>query len=151
VPASPKSWAESDTETISSGARPTFDEKADTAGPVFGGAAAEKADGTGGRLVVLGALQFATNDLVSLPDEELLRRGVVVSRFPGNAELVQNSVFWLARQEPMIAISPAAMEVSRIGPIADGKLKALRVGLLLIALPGAVLLAGVMTYFARRD
>ncbi|HLL87815.1 MAG TPA: hypothetical protein VK324_00780, partial [Tepidisphaeraceae bacterium] len=151
IPTTPKSWGESDTEDVFAGNKPTFDEKADTAAPVFGGAAAEKADGTGGRLVVLGSLEFATNQLVILPDEELLRRGVLVARFPGNAELVQNSVFWLARQEPMIAISPAAMEVSRIGPMSDATLRAWRVGLLLIALPGAVLAAGVMTYFARRD
>jgi hypothetical protein len=150
VPQSPKSWAESDAEGVFSGKDPTFDEKADTAGPLFGGAVAEKTDGPG-RVVALGSLEFARNQLVGLPDQDLLQRGVLVARFPGNAELVTNAVFWLAKMEPMIAISPAAMEVSRIGPMSDATLKAWRVGVLLVALPGAVLAAGILTYFARRD
>jgi hypothetical protein len=51
----------------------------------------------------------------------------------------------------MIAISPNAMEVSRIADMSDTKLNAWRVGLLLVGLPGLVILSGIGMYFARRD
>jgi hypothetical protein len=81
----------------------------------------------------------------------MAKRRVIVSRFPGNSELFTNSVFWLAKMEPMIAISPTAMQVSRIAPMSDTALAGWRVGVLLILLPGLVLAAGILMYFARRD
>jgi hypothetical protein len=110
-------------------------------------------DGGGARVVAIGGLELAINDIVTLPDPKLLQRErpIVVARFPGNGELIANSVFWLAKLEPLIAISPAAMEVSRIKPMSDGTLKAWRVGALLVGLPGLVIAAGALVYFARRD
>ena len=72
-------------------------------------------------------------------------------RFPGNSELFMNSIYWLSRQETMIAISPAAMDVSRIGDMSRGAQSFWRVGVLLIGLPGLVIVAGAMVWFARRD
>jgi hypothetical protein len=115
--------------------------------PLFAGAVVEKEDGNG-RLVVIGSLQFAINTFINFPD---LRFQRPVARFPGNAELFCNSVLWLSKMEPMLAISPAAMEVSRIREISPGALQFWRVGVLLIALPGMVILAGILMYFARRD
>jgi hypothetical protein len=150
LPTTPKSWAERDVESTLQGNPVTFDESAgDVPGPVFGGAAGER-DGAG-RVVAIGSLQFATNQIIALPDPDMLRRGLLVARFPGNAELIANSVFWLAKMEPMIAISPAAMEVSRIEPMSPGALRVWRIGGLLIGLPGAVILAGTLVYFMRRD
>ena len=60
----------------------------------------------------------------------------------------RRSAHWAAA---WIAISPAAMEVSRIGPISPGMLQFWRVGVLLIGLPALVLLAGVGVYWSRRD
>ena len=62
-----------------------------------------------------------------------------------------NSIYWLSRQETMIAISPAAMDVSRIGDMSRGTQSFWRVGVLLIGLPGAVIAAGALVWFARRD
>jgi hypothetical protein len=155
LPTEPRSWGERNVEPALSGDPVTFDEKsdapggADIPGPIFVGAASERKEG--GRVVALGSIQFVTNQILQIPDPELARRGVLVSRFPANAELIANSVFWLAKMETMIAISPAAMEVSRIGPMSDTTLKAWRVGGLLIGLPGAVIVAGALVYFARRD
>lgn len=151
IPQQPKAWAETDMSSVSRpGVTPNFDEKTgDIAGPLFGGAALER-EGKG-RLVVIGSLQFATDGLISIPDEEMLQRGVFVARFPANAELVTNSIFWLAKMEPMIAISPAAMEVSRIGPISPGLLTFWRVGVLLVGLPALVVLAGVGVYVSRKN
>jgi ABC-type uncharacterized transport system involved in gliding motility auxiliary subunit len=150
-------WGERDTEAASQGQPVTFEAAGkdgaagDIPGPIFVGAAGEK-DG-GGRVVVIGGLELALNDIVTLPDSKLLQRErpILVARFPGNGELLANSVFWLARLEPLIAISPAAMEVSRIQPMSDGTLKAWRIGALLVGLPGIVIAAGAFVYFARRD
>ena len=107
----------------------------------------------GGRLVVIAA-PFPLDewtDPLRRPDPTLLKQRILASRFPGNMELFCNSVFWLAKMEPMIAISPAAMEVARIEPMGEGALRFWRVGGLLIGLPALVVVAGAMVYFARRD
>ncbi len=124
----------------------------DIPGPLFAAAASEKESG-GGRVVAIGGLEIAVNGLIDMPDPQLAarERPILVSRFPGNAEFIANSVFWLARLEPLIAISPAAMEVSRIQPMSEGTLRAWRVGALLVGLPGLVIAAGAFVYFARRD
>jgi hypothetical protein len=152
LPTEPKSWGETNLEGLSAGNNEAaqFDEKTDVAGPIFGGAVAEK-DGGGGRLVVIASPMFAFDRYLNEPDPNLLRRGVIVSRFPANAELFNNAVFWLSKMEPMIAISPAAMEVSRIEPIKPVALRVWREGLLMIGLPMAVILAGALVWFARRD
>lgn len=145
-----KAWGETDFEALQTGEAVKFDAGRDVAGPIYGGAVAEKPGGA--RVVVLGSVRFAIDRVLNDVDPELYRsRGLVVSQYPANAELFANSLFWLAKQEPMLAISPAAMEVPRIQPISQGSLKAWRVGGLLIGLPGIVILAGVMVWFARRD
>jgi hypothetical protein len=150
IPQNLKNWGERDSQSISDD-KPKFDEtgpNADVPPPLFAGAVAEK-DKT--RLVVIGNLYGFTNQALTLPDEEMLKRGILVSRFPGNGELFANAVFWLDRMEPMIAISPAAMQVSRIADMSDTSLAFWRVGVLMILLPGLVVAAGIMMYFARRD
>ena len=152
IPRQPQSWGETDIEALSAGNNDAikFDEKADVGGDIFGGAVAEKPSG-GARLVVIASPMFAFDRYLNEPDMNMLRRGVVVSRFPANAELFNNAVFWLAKMEPMIAISPAAMEVSRIEPIKPAALSVWRNGFLMIGLPMAVVLAGALVWFARRD
>ena len=152
IPNELKAWAETDLQSLMAGesAVPTFDAASGDVGqPLFAGAVLDRQGK--GRLVVLGGLQFARNEYLNLLDDDMARRGVIAARFPANAELVMNSLFWLAKMEPMIAISPAAMEVSRIGPIAPATLSFWRVGVLLIGLPLIVVLAGVTVYINRRD
>jgi hypothetical protein len=152
IPTDPKAWAESDAESAASreGTPPTFDaSKGDAPGPLYAGAVAER-EGKG-RLVVVGGLDFMANNFVNILDKDLAARQVYAARFPANSELVTNSVFWLAKLDPMIAISPTAMEVSRIGPISPGMLSFWRVGVLLIGLPVLVVLAGAGVYLSRRD
>lgn len=145
-----KVWGETDIRGLSQGGSAQFDPAADLSGPLFAGAAAAKADG-GARLVVIGAGRFAFNAELTEPDPELYRQDVNVARFPANGELFANSIFWLAGMDAMIAISPAAMEVSRIGPISPGMLNFWRVGVLLVGIPGAVVLAGLLVFLRRRD
>jgi hypothetical protein len=154
APSSPDSWGETDLTSIESS--PKFDKDTDIAAPIYAGAVAEK---SGQRVVCMGSeptFMGSTGDLqnniVDFPDQELSQKqGIIVPQFPGSADFFMNSVFWLSHQETMIAISPAAMNVSRIGDMSKATLRFWDVGVLLIGLPGLVLLAGAGVYFSRRD
>jgi hypothetical protein len=154
APAAPESWGETDLTSIEN--QPTFDKDADIAGPIYAGAVAEKA---GQRVVCMGSeptFMGSTGDLqqniVDFPDQELSqKKGIYVPQFPGSADFFMNSVFWLSHQDTMIAISPAAMNISRIGEMSKGVQRFWDIGVLLIGLPGLVLLAGAGVYFSRRD
>ena len=105
-----------------------------------------------GRLVVIGSMRFATTALVTFPDQKIYdRTKQLVSRFPGNGELFTNSIFWLAKMEKMIALSPSALDTPRIRPMAPGMLAFWRIGVLLIGLPGLALVAGFAVWRSRRD
>jgi hypothetical protein len=155
VPETLKVWGETNVEAAMNGDEVKYDPPkgatrgGDTPPPLYGGTIVEKQGG--GRLVVYGCIQFALNQMIAYPDERLARQGIFVARFPGNSELFLNSVFWLARQEPMISISPTAMEVSRIKEIPKGVLGVWRVGVLLVLLPLLVVGAGVFMFMRRRD
>jgi hypothetical protein len=72
----------------------------------------------------------------------------VSDRFPGNAELFTNSVFWVAGMDHLISISPEALHARRIGDLGSAELP-LRV-LVIAGLPSLVLLVGIIVYVARR-
>jgi hypothetical protein len=143
VPEKLKVWGETNMESL---AEPKFDKDADIGPPLFWGSVVEKQGG--GRLVVIGSVALAVDQFISFSDSRS-RSGA--TRFPGNGELLMNSIFWLSKMEPMIAISPAAMDVNRIKQINPGPLNFWRVGVLLVILPGMVLLAGATIYAKRRD
>jgi hypothetical protein len=63
--------------------------------------------------------------------------------FPGNAELLEASVYWLAGQDDRIAQSPTARAVPVIGPLDPGTRSGLR-WLVLAGLPGLTLAAGIL-------
>jgi len=167
IPTLPKAWGERDFATLSRDDDPTYTPgtgaRDDMAGPLYLGAAAERTGGAattgpttaasrGGRLVVLGSAWFAFDQFINFPDLKLRDKYKVnVARFPGNGELFTNSVFWLSHKEGMMALSPAAMEVSRIAPLSPGALNFWRVGVLLIGLPALSIIAGFFVFFARRD
>jgi hypothetical protein len=154
APSSPESWGETDLTSIEND--PKFDKDADIAAPIYAGAMAEK---SGQRVVCmgseptfLGSTGDRTNNIVDFYDQELAeKKGILVPQFPGSADFFMNSVFWLSHQDTMIAISPAAMNISRIGEMSKGVQRFWDIGVLLIGLPGLVLLAGAGVYFSRRD
>lgn len=116
--------------------------------PLWGGAVSEKPGG--GRVVVLGAQQIAQDEVVTMIDPVLRRKNIIALRFPANGELFMNSVFWLAKQDTMIAISASALDTNRVKDVSPGAMTAWR-SLLLAVVPLAVIVAGAMVYFARRD
>lgn len=154
VPQKLKTWGETDVMNALENAKVSFDKPGEAGGdlapPLYGGAVGQKKDG--GRVVVVGCADFPVNGLVGMPDPDLLQeQRIIVPRFPGNAELFMNSIFWLARMDPMIAISPAAMEVNRIADMSGATLNFWRIGVLLVGLPGLVLVGGLVMYMSRRD
>ena len=154
APNSPDSWGETDFQSIETG--PKFDRDADIAPPLYVGAAAEK---SGQRVVCMGSEPSfigstgdLTNNIVDFPVQDIMeKRGILVPQFPGDSEFFMNSIFWLSHQEQMIALSPAAMNISRISDMSNGTLKLWHIGVLLIGLPGLVLIAGIGAYLSRRD
>jgi hypothetical protein len=149
APNAPACWGETDLTSLQQNKTPVFNPANDIAPPLFAGATAEKA--TGQRVVVIASPYFIFNQTLSEVDPDLARKRIFVPRFPGNMELFTNSMFWLAHQDSMISISPAAMQVQRIADMSDATLNTWRVGVLLVGLPGLVILAGFMMYVARRD
>jgi hypothetical protein len=154
APSAPESWGETDLESVKG--EPKFNKDTDIAPPLFAAAVGEK---SGERVVCMGSEPTfigSTGELqeniVDFPNQELFRtKHIVVPQFPGSSDFFMNSVFWLSHQESMIAISPAAMTVSRIRSMSPASLAFWRIGVLLIGLPCLVLLAGAGVYFARRD
>jgi len=150
IPEDLKIWGESDLASLGRTGPPTFDPKTgDLPPPLWSGAIVEKAGK--GRIVVIGNAQFAANGLLEFPDPKMARSKLDVARFPGNGELFTNSIFWLAKMDNLIALSPAAMDTSRIRPISTGVLNFWRVGVLLIGLPLLSLVAGLGVYQWRKE
>ncbi|HZL38393.1 MAG TPA: Gldg family protein [Tepidisphaeraceae bacterium] len=153
VPQEPKSWGESDLRFVEgdpNAPQPTFDAgSGDLAGPLFGGAVAEKKGA--GKLVVFGGNQWMFNPILEIPDPKMEKQRLNVARFPGNGELFANSVFWLAGEDKMIALSPSAMDTPRIAAMGPGALNFWRLGIFIIGLPLAALLCGLFVYQTRRD
>jgi len=156
TPPTMRTWGETEVDKLFEERTTAYDPKTDVAeGPIVLAAASERKEANWpapGRLVLFGGLEWARSDLLRLPDPELLKKGVVASRFPGNLELFTNSVFWLSKMDTMIAISPSAMEVSRIrGDMSKGAEGFWRIGVVLIGMPLAVVVAGTLVYLGRRD
>ncbi len=150
LPQEPKSWGETNIERLKQNGPITFDPPADMTGPIYAGAVAEKEKGDG-RVVVLGNVQFVADNILRVPDREMLEQGYLVSRFPGAMDLFTNSIFWLSKMEAMIAISPSAMDVPRIETMSPGRAWFWRNGVLLIGMPLLVIAAGGLMYVRRRD
>jgi hypothetical protein len=149
IPEQPTSWGKTDLVSLQNGRKPTFDKATDIPGPLWAGAVVEKKGA--GRLIVIGCRDWASTSIVRFPDQRLQKQRLDVARFPGNGELFANSIFWLANEDNMIALSPAAMDTPRIAAMSPGALNVWRVGVFLIGLPVAALLCGLFVYQSRRD
>jgi hypothetical protein len=151
IPQTPKAWAERNSNENPEGKPFEFNPGKDGQpgdlgdGPFYGGAVAENDKGQ--RLVVYGNLTFASNDMFRFRDPK--NPGGL--RFPGNGELFINTVYWLAKMDSMIAISPTALEVPRVSPMSDATRDFWRYGFMIITLPALALAAGTMVYLKRRD
>ncbi len=71
-----------------------------------------------------------------------------VPRYPGNIELFESGVYWLAGQDDLVATSEAASSIAFIPPLEPGALRAIR-WVLIAGLPLLVLLVGAGWRFLR--
>jgi hypothetical protein len=97
------------------------------------------------RLVVVGSNTWFMDRIAQ---ERAMVDGRPVLTNPGNSELFEAAVYWLAGQDQMIAQSPTARAVPLIRPLGGGTLLLLRWGAI-AGLPGLVLLAGLAWRLAR--
>ncbi len=127
-----QSWGETDMASIQNSSV-KFDQGTDLAGPVPMAVAAEDSS-TKARLVVFGNSEFATNTYYG---------------FYGNSDMIVNSIDWAAKVENLISLTPKnAVSRSLVTP----KVYTMNLILLgsLIVIPGAILVAGVGSWIARR-
>jgi len=147
-------WAETDWLTLWRTARnqreflpeqPAFDEGTDERRDGWVVAvAAERSrprEGRTDRVVVVGSNGWMLDPIAARRAE--LVEGRAPLAFPGNAELFEAAVLWLARQDELIAPSPEARPVALVKPLSERQLATLR-WVLIAGLPGAVLLGGVV-------
>jgi hypothetical protein len=98
------------------------------------------------RLVVVGSFDWFFDEWTrpaTIVDER------VVADNPGNAELFEAAVHWLAGRDELIARSPTARATPRIGSIEPRRLSVLRWSLV-GGLPGLVLLLGVIWWLLSK-
>lgn len=74
--------------------------------------------------------------------------GRAISAFPGNTELFDASLYWLAHRDELIAPGARRAEVSRIAPLTPNQVTGLRWGLI-VGLPLLILLLGVVYRLVR--
>ncbi|MEZ6318130.1 MAG: hypothetical protein R3B49_05150 [Phycisphaerales bacterium] len=147
-------WAESDWLTLWRTARnqreflpdqPAFNEGVDARRDAWAvavaGERARPREGGSSRVVVVGSNGWMLDPIAARRGE--LVEGRAPLAFPGNAELFEAAVLWLARQDELIAPSPEARPVALVKPLSEGQLATLR-WVLIAGLPGAVLLGGVV-------
>ena len=129
-------------------APPVFDADADARGPWTIAAAARGSTETGRRTraVVVGSNAWFLDRMWR---SQQLVGGRPVLTNPGNVELFDAAVLWLAGRDELIAASPTARPIARIGAVSDGGLLALRWGLI-AGLPLGILAAAGVWHALRR-
>jgi ABC-type uncharacterized transport system involved in gliding motility auxiliary subunit len=133
----PNSWGETDLKNPEA----SFDQKTDLPGPLPLAVAVTKevrpASGDQkalqARMVVVGDSDFASNPYFAVQ---------------GNGNLFLNMVSWLGEEEDLISIRPKSPEDRRV-ILSQSQQSMVRLGVLII-LPGAVLLIGVVVLTRRR-
>ncbi len=121
----------------------------DAAGPWVVAAAAERSLPSGGgtqRLVVVSSNTWFM-DRVTMQRAQMVD-GRVAAANPGNIELLESAVYWLAGQDDRIGASPTARAVPVIRDLGAGALNTLR-WLVILGLPALTLGAGVLWRFWR--
>lgn len=130
-----RSWGERDFDSLTeAGWPPSYDETTEVLGPLALAAAGENLS-TGGRVVVFGTSQFASDQ--------------VFDSGYGNSDIFVNAVDWAAEQENITNITPK-QPVSRIFLPASQ----LRIFMLMLVvgliMPGIFIVLGVFTWLQRR-
>jgi hypothetical protein len=102
-------------------------------------------NGASQRVVVVGCQRWMKSEVMGAETEVEGRR---VPTYPGNIELLDACVYWLAGQDGMISTSPQSRQVPLIPPMSEGTLGALRWALI-GGLPTLILLIGAVWRLVR--
>jgi ABC-type transporter Mla subunit MlaD len=97
------------------------------------------------RVICIGSNGWA---LDRIAQERAMIDGRLVPTHPGNLELIDSAVFWLAGQDEMIARGASTSSSPTVGPIDPATLRLVQ-WLVIAGLPLAVLALGVLYRFAR--
>jgi len=135
-----ETWAESGMAD-----NPSRDED-EAAGPLTVGYAIERGDQ---RVVAIGDALFAIDRITRAGPRDPFTGRLLQARYPANAELFLNSVYWLAGVEQLIAGSARAQEVRRFEPIERGDVVTV-MWIALAGLPAACLVVGGGVWLVRR-
>lgn len=122
--------------------QPRFDADRDERDPPWVLAAALERDHDAGRqrLVVVGSNGWFVTGIVGL---QRSIDGRAAPLYPGNAELLEASVYWLAGQDEMILPTAIARAVPRVKQMEAGQIEAMQ-WFVMAGLPGAVLAVGLV-------
>jgi hypothetical protein len=96
------------------------------------------------RVVVVGSREWLYN--LAMQPRSIDGRNAAYT--PGNIELLESSVFWLAGQDELIAQSPTAQTISLIQPMDEKVLSGLRTTMI-VGMPLLVLFIGVVYRLVR--
>ncbi|HEY4329699.1 MAG TPA: hypothetical protein VGN88_08175 [Phycisphaerae bacterium] len=149
TPFSSDYWGETDPSPDTA----KFDKDVDMSAPVPMAAASVRNKGQKDkeqRVAVIGAKMLGSNAWQNYVVRRMVG-GVIyqLPRFPGNTELMKNTILWLAGYENMIAVSARADQGARIGQVKDGAMFGIRL-VVLALFPLAALVAGGLVWAARR-
>lgn len=97
------------------------------------------------RVVIVGSSEWLHDGYTQASEPVGGRRAVL---FPGNHELFEAAITWLAGRDEAIAPGPQAMDLPRIRAIDPGVLQAVRL-LLVLGLPSLVLIVGAVHRLLR--
>lgn len=160
IPASDTTWGEArylglrsanaarPFQAIAMRAPPTPDPERDRIdGPWTVAVAITRTAGPSAQRAVIVAAPGWYQDLYTQQTAQL--EGRAITLFPGNAELLEASLAWLAGLDEMIARSPQTQDIPRIGALTRTQLALIRVTLILI-LPLAALTTGAIILRRRR-
>lgn len=97
------------------------------------------------RLIVIGSNDWFVDQVIQ---DAAVVDGRFVANNPGNIELFEAAVYWLAGQDDLIAQSATARAVAMVQPIDPNQLMLIR-WIVIAALPVLVLIAGIFWRIAR--
>ncbi|MFZ4574573.1 MAG: hypothetical protein ACOYN0_09260 [Phycisphaerales bacterium] len=97
------------------------------------------------RLVVVGSNSWFMDAVTSQTASVDGRR---VPAYPGNSELFESAVWWLAGQDDLIAQSPTAQAVSIIQPMSEALTSRVRLAVI-VGLPASILMLGLLARLIR--
>ncbi len=125
-------------------AQPSFDPQTDAQSDrwILAAGAQRTFAGTEQRIIVVGSNGWATDSIIA--NNEQLVDGRILTRWPGNATLLDSSIAWLAGMDDLIGPGTHARPIATITNL-DPQQRSMIRWLLLAGLPGFILILGMVS------